>query len=81
MEDEHSRAFGMAHTQILIELLRKLISQQTLTESDARALLESAGNALGRKATDVAHAAMVHVRLIGEEVGVSPKQADDRANK
>jgi hypothetical protein len=78
MEDTHSRAYGLAHTQILVELLRKLIQSRILTDSDVRTLLESSGRALETKGTEVAAAAMTHVQLIGEAVGVAPRQVDGR---
>jgi len=81
MEDEHSRTLGLAHTQILIELLKKLIDSRALSKSDVRALLESAGNALLSKRTAVAEIATEHVRLIGEGVGVSPEQIDGPSNR
>ncbi|MGO8846641.1 MAG: hypothetical protein ACLQFI_15155 [Methylocella sp.] len=80
MEDVHSRAYGLAHSAILAELLRALINSNTLSASDVLALLTNAGQVLASKGTDVAAAATEHVKLIGEAVGVSPSPTGSKPN-
>lgn len=76
MEDEHSRTLGLAHTQVLVELLKKLIEVRVLSKSDVRSLLKSSGDSLLAKRTGVATVATETVRLIGVEVGVAPSPLD-----
>jgi hypothetical protein len=79
MEDVHSRAYGLAHSEILVQLLHSLINSNTLSTNDVLALLTNAGQALASKGTDVAAAATEQVRLIGEAVGVSSSNGRPRA--
>ena len=80
MEDVHSRAYGLAHSEIIVALLRSLIKSKDLSTDDVKALLASAGQTLELKGTDVAAAATEHVRLIGEAVGVAPSRTASQGN-
>ena len=80
MEDVHSRAYGLAHSEIIVELLRSLIKSNTLSANDVLALLTNAGQTLASKGTDVAAAATEHVKLIGEAIGVAPSSAGSPGN-
>jgi hypothetical protein len=70
MEDSHSRAYGLAHQEVLVELLKTLMHTDALSLADARALLTVAGQRLLSKQTDVAVAASEQVKMIGEAIGI-----------
>lgn len=71
MTDEHSRAYGLAHSAIIVELFKLLLKNGQLIPKDVQALLTNAGKTLGAQGTDVAAAATEHVKMIGEAVGAA----------
>ena len=71
MTDEHSRAYGLAHSVIMIELLKALLKHERLIPKDVHELLTSARNSLASYGTDVATAAAEHVKIIGEAAEAS----------
>jgi hypothetical protein len=63
MEDMHSRAYGLAHSAIIIELLKNLLAQGHIIPADAKSILTKAGQSLISKGTDVSAVASEHVKL------------------
>ena len=70
MDDPHSRAYGLAHSAILVELLKALLQHERLSPIEVRTLLAKAERAVAAHSTDTAAAAEQHIKMIGEAVGV-----------
>lgn len=71
MNDRHSRAHGLAHSAIIVELLKALLERGLVTRKDVHTLLTKAGQSLVPHGAETARAAAEHVKMIGEAVGVS----------
>jgi hypothetical protein len=77
---DYAKSLGLAHNAVLVALLKTLMGQKALSKKDVRTLLESAGQSLLSKKTEIATVATEHIRLLGEEVGVAPDQIDAQTN-
>ncbi len=70
-EDPHSRAYGMANSTVLAELLKLLISDGLLPPEKVKSFLNSAKRQLLDQHTDPSAAAAEQIQIMQEVVGVA----------
>ncbi len=75
MDDLHSRAYGLAHDEVLEFLLAELLKNGTLTVRELHDLLEKSANKILSNKTEVSAAASEHIRRLAVAVGVAPDEA------
>ena len=74
MADLHSRAYGLAHDEVLELLLTALLKNGTLTVLEVHDILEKSADILLSNKTDLSAAASEHIRRLAVAVGVAPDE-------
>jgi hypothetical protein len=62
--DQNARAYGLAHSALLIEIFKRLLENEPMIPKDAKEIFDKVEQALLGGGTDISSAAVEHVRHI-----------------